>query len=319
MDAKPRLLDQLRERLRARHYSYRTEQSYCHWVRRFILFNGKRHPMEMGGAEVEAFLSDLATAHDVAAATQAQALAAILFLYKEVIGQPLPWLEGIVRAKRPTRLPTVLTADEARRVLGYLKGPYWLMASLMYGGGLRLMETLRLRVKEVEFEYRQIIVRDGKGGKDRVTILPEAVVTPLKDHLLWVKSQHEIAIAAGYGGVELPDALERKFPRAHLELGWQYVFPAEGPSTDKRTGVWRRHHVFETSVQRAVKDAMRKAGILKHASCHTFRHCFATHLLERGYDIRTVQELMGHKDVATTQIYTHVMKRGAGAVKSPLD
>jgi integron integrase len=319
MDAKPKLLEQLRERIRARHYSYRTEKTYCHWVRRFILFHGKRHPAEMGGPEVEAFLSHLATEHDVAAATQAQALAAILFLYKNVLDQPLPWLDNVVRAKRPTRLPTVLSVEEARRVLGHLKGHYWLMGSLMYGAGLRLMECLRLRVKDVDFGYRQVIVRDGKGGKDRTTILPDTLVVPLQDHLLWVKRQHEIAIEAGYGGVELPDALERKYPRAHLEFGWQYVFPAEGPSTDKRTGAWRRHHVFDTTVQRAVKDAMSKAGIVKHASCHTFRHCFATHLLERGYDIRTVQELMGHRDVATTQIYTHVMKRGAGAVKSPLD
>lgn len=319
MDAKPRLLEQLSERIRARHYSPRTERQYAIWVRRFVHFHGKRHPTEMGGPEVEAFLTYLAVERDVAAATQAQALAAILFLYKEVLRVELPWLDNIVRAKRPQRLPTVLSQDEARRVLGELKGHHWMMAALMYGGGLRLLETLRLRVKDLDFEYRQIMVRDGKGAKDRVTILPEMVIEPLKVQLLWVKRQHEIAIQAGYAGVFLPDALARKYPNAQFEFGWQYVFPAGGPSESKHTGARRRHHIFETSVQRAVKDAMRKAGVIKQASCHTFRHCFATHLLERGYDIRTVQELMGHKDVTTTQIYTHVMKRGAGAVKSPLD
>jgi integron integrase len=319
MDDKPRLLDLVRERIRTLHYSYRTEKTYCGWIARFIRFHGLRHPETMGAPEVEAFLTHLATERDVSASTQGQALAAILFLYKQVLGQELPWLDGVTRARRSHHLPVVLTAEEVRRVLGHLDGQYALMAGLMYGSGLRLMETLRLRVQDIEFDYRQVLVRNGKGSKDRVTVLPDNLIDPLRAHLAQVLVRQESALREGYGGVELPDALERKYPRAHVEWGWQYVFPAAKPSTCKRTGAWRRHHVFDETVQRQIKAAMRKAGITKRASCHTFRHCFATHLLEKGYDIRTVQELMGHRDVATTQIYTHVMQRGASAVRSPLD
>jgi integron integrase len=319
MDAKPRLLDTVRERLRTRHYSYRTEQQYVQWIRRFILFHGKRHPSGLGGPEVEAFLNHLANRRQVSASTQNQALAALLFLYREVLGVKLPWLDGVVRAKPSQHLPVVLTADEVRRVLRRLDGVFWLIASLLYGSGLRLSEALRLRVKDLDFEYRQIIVRDGKGAKDRVTVLPEQLLSPLQRQLALVREAHEDAMRRGHGGVELPFAIDRKYPHALRELGWQYVFPAAQPSRDPRSGAWRRHHVHEDTVQRHVRAAVRAAGIDKPASCHTFRHCFATHLLERGQDIRTVQELLGHKDVATTQIYTHVMRRGAGAVRSPLD
>jgi integron integrase len=319
MDAKPRLLDMLRERLRMRHYSYRTEQQYVHWARRFILFHGKRHPAELAGPDVEAFLNHLANRRRVSASTQNQALAALLFLYREVLGTRLPWLDGIVRARRPQHLPVVLSSTEVHRVLAQMEGVYWLIASLLYGSGLRLSEALCLRVKDLDFEYRQIVVRDGKGGKDRVTMLPEGLVAPLQRHLLRVRDTHDCAVAAGYGGVELPFAIGHKYPTASLDWSWQYVFPAARPSRDPRSGTWRRHHVLDDTVQRHVRTAIRAASVNKPASCHTFRHCFATHLLESGYDIRTVQELMGHKDVATTQIYTHVMQRGAGAVRSPLD
>jgi integron integrase len=319
MDAKPRLLDQVRDRIRLKHYSYRTELQYVGWIKRFILFHGKRHPTELGGPEVEAFLSHLATDRDVAAATQNQALAAILFLYKHVLGVELPWLDGVVRAKRPQRLPVVLSRDEVRSVLSHLTGTPWLVAGLLYGSGLRLLEALRLRVKDVDLEHPQITVRDGKGGKDRVTVLPAGLLEPLSVHLAKVRSQHEEALRLDYAGVELPFALARKYPRAHLEWGWQYVFPAPHPSRDPRSGAWRRHHLFPDIVQRQVRQAVHRAGITKPASCHTFRHCFATHLLESGYDIRTVQELLGHSDVKTTMIYTHVLNRGGRGVRSPLD
>jgi integron integrase len=319
MDARPRLLDQVRDHLRTLHYSYRTEQQYLFWVRRFILFHGKRHPAEMAAAEVEAFLTHLAVDRQVSASTQNQALAALLFLYQKVLRVELPWLDGIVRAKQSRFLPVVLTPGEAREILSHLQGEYWLIASLLYGAGLRLREALTVRIKDVHFEYRQLMVRSGKGGKDRSAILPDTLIDPLRQHLATVKARHEAAIRGGFGGVELPHALERKYPNAHLEWGWQYVFPARRPSRDPRSGAWRRHHVFPETVQRHVKEAVRAAGIAKPASCHTFRHSFATHLLERGYDIRTVQELLGHKDVKTTQIYTHVMRRGANAVQSPLD
>lgn len=321
MDAKPKLLDVVRNRLRARHFSIRTEDTYLGWIRRFIRFHHMRHPAEMGRVEVEAFLTHLAVDGKVAASTQNQALSSLLFLYKEVLELDIGWLSDVVRARRPERLPVVLSADEVRRVMAHLEGIHHLMVSLMYGSGLRLMEVLRLRVKDVDFEYRQITVRDGKGGKDRVTVLPDGVVDPLLRHIDQLKVRHDLELRTGGGGagVFMPDALDRKYPGAGRDWGWQWVFPSARLSVDPRSGVERRHHVHETSLQRAVKTAMRKAGVTKHASCHTFRHCFATHLLERGYDIRTVQELMGHKDVATTQIYTHVMKRGAGAVKSPLD
>ena len=314
-----RLLDQLRHQIRLRHYSLRTEQAYVGWVRRFIIFHGKRHPSLMGAAEVEAFLSHLASERNVAAATQGQALSAVLFLYKSVLKIELPWLQNVVRATRPRRLPVVLTQAEARAVIGHLKGVHWLIAGLLYGSGLRVLEALRLRVKDIDLATQQLTVRDGKGGKDRVTVLPAMLVAPLTVHLARVGEQHELAMAKGFGGVELPYALERKYPRARQDWGWQYVFPAATPTIDPRSGVRRRTHMVEESVQRAVRAAVQQAGLLKPASPHTFRHSFATHLLEAGYDIRTVQELLGHKDVSTTQIYTHVMQKGANAVRSPLD
>jgi integron integrase len=317
--AGPRLLDQVREAIRVRHYSYRTEQQYVAWIRRYIHFHGKRHPRSLGGPEVSAFLTHLAANRNVAAATQNQALAALLFLYKNVLGNELPWLDQIVRSKRPRRIPVVLSRAEVREVLGRLTGRYWLVVSLLYGSGLRLLEALHLRVKDVDLERRTLIVRDAKGQKDRVTVLPDSLVEPLRKQLQWVRTGHERAIASGFGGVELPFALQRKYPRAHLDFGWQYVFPADRPSRDPRSGAWRRHHLYEDSVQRQVRAAIRAAGIDKPASCHTFRHSFATHLLESGYDIRTLQELLGHSDVRTTQIYTHVLNRGGRGVRSPMD
>ena len=316
---RPRLLDQVRDAIRRRHYSYRTEETYAHWIKRFIFFHGKRHPAEMGEPEVTAFLNHLAREGGVASSTQNQALAAVLFLDREVLGRNLGWLEGLEWAKRPARVPTVLTVSEAHRLLGRLHGTKWLMASLLYGAGLRLRECLKLRVKDVDFEYRQIVVRDGKGAKDRVTILPAAVIEPLREHLVRVKLQHDSDIAAGTGEVELPDALRRKYPRAAYEWGWKFVFPSHRLSRDPRSGALRRHHVYENYLIRGVKQAAREAGLAKHVSCHTLRHSFATHLLERGYDIRTVQELLGHADVSTTMIYTHVLNKGGRGVKSPLD
>jgi integron integrase len=317
--ARPRLLDQVRNAIRRRHYSYRTEESYADWIKRFIRFRGKRHPREKGEPEVTAFLNHLARDRQVAAATQNPALAALLFLYKEVLATPLAWLDGLERAKRPARLPSVLTGGEAQQLLSQLEGTKWLMASLLYGAGLRLRECLKLRVKDVEFEYRQLIVRDGKGAKDRVTMLPEAVIASLKEHLVRVRALHEKDVAAGYGEVELPDALNAKYPRAAREWGWKFVFPSRKLSADPRTGVVRRHRVYENFLIRGVKEAARGAGIVKHVSCHTLRHSFATHLLENGYDIRTVQELLGHASVETTTIYTHVMNKGGRGVRSPLD
>jgi len=314
-----RLLDELRRQVRLRHYSYRTEQAYVGWVRRYVVFHGRRHPSELGAAEVESFLSHLASVRNVASATQAQAMSAVLFLYKAVLKVELPWLENVVRPTRPRRLPVVLTPAETRNVIGHLHGVPWLVVSLLYGSGLRVLEALRLRAKDVDFAIRQLTVRDGKGGKDRVTMLPESLVAPLTVHLERVREQHALAIAGGYGGVELPHALQRKYPSAHLDWGWQYVFPAPGATLDPRARVRRRPHLSEESIQRAVRGAVHRAGLLKPASPHTFRHSFATHLLEAGYDIRTVQELLGHRDVSTTQIYTHVMQKGANAVRSPLD
>lgn len=319
MDARPRLLDLVRAKIRAKHYSYRTEQQYVAWIRRFILYNDKRHPAEMSGPEVERYLTYLAMERQVTASTQNQALAAILFLYKQVLAVELPWLDNVVRARTPQRVPVVLARQEVQALLAELDGQFHLVAQLLYGSGLRLMEALRLRVKDVDFEYAQVVVRDGKGQKDRVTILPDGVVAPLRDHLRRAHAQHEHALQRGFGGVDLPYALAAKYPSATTDWGWQYVFPAARPSRDPRSGAVRRHHLHETSVQRAVRTAARRIGVLKPVGPHTLRHCFATHLLERGYDIRTVQELMGHADVRTTQIYTHVMKKGASAVKSPLD
>jgi len=319
MYAKPRLLDAVRESLRVRHYSYRTEQQYVGWIRRFIRFHGLQHPRTLGGDAVESFLTHLAVRREVAPATQAQALAAVLFLYKHVMNVDLPWINNVVRATRPKRLPVVLSRDEARRVLAKLEGTCRIVAGLLYGSGLRLMEAVRLRVKDVDLARRVLLIRDGKGMKDRVTILPETMVDVMQRQLDIVRAAHAAARDSGFGGVELPYALARKYPRGHLDLAWQYVFPASKPSRDPRTGVWRRHHIYEDTVQRKVKMALRAAGIDKPASCHTFRHCFATHLLESGADIRTVQELMGHASVKTTQIYTHVLSRGGIAARSPLD
>lgn len=316
---KPRLLEQVRQSLRLRHYSYRTEEQYLGWIRRFILFHHKRHPDSMGAAEVEAFLSDLAVRGEVAAATQNQALAALIYLYRHVLDQELPWLNEIVRARRPRRVPLVLSREETRAVLAQLPGVHWLIGTLLYGGGLRLMECLRLRVQDIDFSYSRITVRNGKGGKDRMTILPALIVPPLRAHLQAMEERHRAAVRDGYGGVELPLSIAHKRPAAALEWAWQYVFPALRASQDPRTGVSRRHHVMEDSVQRQMRAAVRRAGINKAASCHTLRHCFATHLLERGYDIRTVQELMGHANVSTTQLYTHVLQKGANAVASPAD
>ncbi|MBI3939031.1 MAG: integron integrase [Betaproteobacteria bacterium] len=316
---RPRLLDQVRGAIRRLHYSRRTEESYIHWIKRFIYFSGKRHPATLGESEVTAFLNHLATERRVAAATQNQALSALLFLYREGLGRELPWLDGLVRAKRPARLPVVLTREEVGRLLGALEGTRWLMASLLYGAGLRLVECLRLRVKDIDFGYRQVLVRDGKGQKDRVTMLPGKLAEPLRRHLERVRRLHQRDLLGGYGEVHLPYALARKYPRAGADWAWQYVFPSKNRSADPEDGVIRRHHLDESVLQRAVKEAVRAAGIAKHVSCHTLRHAFATHLLEAGYDIRTVQELLGHADVSTTMIYTHVLNKGGRGVRSPLD
>ncbi|MBK7023794.1 MAG: integron integrase [Sulfuritalea sp.] len=315
----PKLLDRVRDRIRRKGYSIRTEKSYAHWIKRFILFNDKRHPQEMGAAEVEAFLTSLAVDRDVAAATQNLALSAILFLYREVLEMPLPWLDGIERAKKPARLPTVLSAAEVGAVLARLDGTTGLMLRLLYGTGMRLMECVRLRVKDVDFAARQITVRDGKGGKDRVTMLPDALAGLLRAHLAVVKAQHAADLAQGLGSVWLPDALARKYPNAATAWGWQYVFPARSISVDPRGGERRRHHVDEKLLQRAIRRAAGEAGIVKPVSPHVLRHSFATHLLQSGYDIRTVQELLGHSDVSTTMIYTHVLNKGGRGVVSPLD
>jgi integron integrase len=316
---KLKLLEQVSEVMRFKHYSLRTERTYQEWIKRYIFFHGKRHPREMGAFEVERFLSDLATRCKVAASTQNQAFNALLFLYREVLHQELGELGQVERAKRPERLPVVLTRGEVDRLLAGMSGTFQLMAKLLYGTGLRLMECVRLRVKDVDFEQNQITVREGKGFKDRVSMLPGGIKEPLAEHLKRVKLLHEQDLAAGQGRVYLPYALSQKYPAADREWSWQYVFPAASLSRDPRGGAVRRHHVGEQGLQRAVKDAVRLAGIAKPASCHSLRHSFATHLLEAGYDIRTVQDLLGHKDVSTTQIYTHVMARPGLGVRSPLD
>lgn len=316
---RPRLLDQLRARVRRLGLAIRTEEVYVAWARRFILANGKRHPAEMGAAEVEAFLTLLATRDNVSASTQNQALSALLFLYREVLGQQLPWMEDIRRAKRTERLPIVLSREEVAVVLGGMSGVTWLMASLLYGAGLRLMECLRLRVQDVDFVRREIMVRHGKGGKDRRTMLPGISIEAMQVQLSHALRVHEMDLAAGFGAVWLPNALARKYPNAQREWCWQYVFPSMQRSVDPRDGVERRHHLDEGVLQRAVKLAVRRAGIDKPATCHTLRHSFATHLLESGSDIRTIQELLGHSDVSTTMIYTHVLNRGGSGVVSPLD
>jgi integron integrase len=316
---RPGLLQVVRERIRARHYSLRTEQAYVRWIWRFVQFHGRRHPRELGAAEVEAFLSHLAVAGRVAAGTQNQALAALLFLYREVLGQALPWLDNVVRAKRPVRVPTVLARDEVQALLRHLDGTPWLLASLLYGTGLRLMEGLRLRVKDVDFARNEITVRAGKGAKDRRTVLPASLVEPLQRQIERALAWHRADLDAGFGAVWLPHALARKYPGAPREPGWQYVFPASRRSRDPRDGVERRHHLDDAVFSRALRRARLAAGLAKPVTAHTLRHSFATHLLEAGYDIRTVQELLGHEDVSTTQIYTHVLNRGARAVRSPLD
>jgi integron integrase len=315
----PRLLDQVRERMRRLGLAKRTEQAYVTWIRRFIIANGKRHPAQMGGAEVEAFLTALAVRGRVAASTQNQALAALLFLYREVLGVDLPWMANIRRAKRPERVPVVLTREEVAAVLGEMSGVSWLVASLLYGSGLRLLEGLRLRIKDLDFTRCEITVRNGKGAKDRRTMLPTSLHESLRMQLGEAQRIHQRDLRAGHGAVWLPDALERKYPHSAKDWRWQYVFPASQRAADPRSGAEYRHHLHETVVQRAVVRAVRVAGIDKHATCHTLRHSFATHLLEDGYDIRTVQELLGHTDVRTTQIYTHVLNRGGHAVRSPLD
>jgi integron integrase len=316
---KPRLLEQVRDAIRARHYSRRTEKSYVAWIRRYILFHDKRHPAEMGAEEIRRFLTALAVDRKVAASTQNQALSALLFLYQVVLEQEVPWIDSVVRAKSTHRLPVVLTRDEVRAVLGRLHGVPHLMAMLLYGAGLRLLECARLRVKDVDIASSQITVRSGKGDRDRVTVLPAAVKPDLIRHLERVRKQHLADLQRGAGWVEMPDALARKYPTAGREWAWQWVFPATRFYVDRLTGQRRRHHLHESVIQRAVKEAVRASGVAKPASCHTFRHSFATHLLEDGYDIRTVQELLGHRDVATTMIYTHVLNRGPAAVRSPAD
>ena len=315
---KSKLLDELRNELRAKHYSKRTEESYATWIKRFILFHNKKHPKLMGADEINRYLKYLAVNKEVSASTQNIALCAIIFLYKHVIKKEIEKFD-LIRAKKPKRLPVVFSRKEIKDILKNLSGSHLLMANLLYGSGLRLMECLRLRVKDIDFEYNNIMVRGGKGKKDRVTVLPDILKGKLKQHLLKVEKLHQKDLNNGYGGVYLPYALEKKYPNANKELGWQYIFPASQLSIDKRTGIKRRHHIDESVLQRAVRVAIKKAGIKKPGSCHTFRHSFATHLLENGYDIRTVQDLLGHESLNTTMIYTHVMKRGGMGVKSPAD
>ena len=315
----PKLLDQVCQAIRTRHYSYRTEEAYVGWIRRFILFHDRRDPGEMGAAEVSRFLTSLAVDRGVAASTQNQALAAILFLYKDVLDRDPGWLDDVVRAKRPQRLPVVLTRQEVHNVLAALDGVSWIMGMLLYGSGLRLLECLRLRVQDVDFGRPELLVRGGKGDKDRVTMLPCAVVPRLSAHFERVCKLHAADLAEGFGRVALPDALTRKYPFADREWGWQWIFPASTISADPRTGEPHRHHLHESVPQRAIREARRRVGIAKPVGPHTLRHCFATHLLESGYDIRTVQELLGHSDVKTTMLYTHVLNRGGRGVQSPAD
>lgn len=315
----PRLLDQVRAAIRVRGYSRRTETAYVGWIRRFVRFHGLRHPRELGEADVSRFLTYLAVERKVSASTQNQALSALLFLYRNVLKQELKWLDDVVRARRPARLPVVLSRTEVNAILVHLEGTPLLMASLLYGAGLRVLECARLRVKDVDLDRREIVVRDGKGRKDRVTLLPESLGSPLQEHIERVRRQHQRDLGRGLGSVELPTAIERKYPRAAWEWGWQWTFPATRWYRDPVTGRRRRHHLHESVLQRAVKSAVRAADLTKPATCHTFRHSFATHLLEDGYDIRTIQELLGHRDVSTTMIYTHVLNRGGRGVRSPLD
>jgi integron integrase len=316
---KKKLLDQLREALRSRHYSRRTEQTYCHWVKRYIFFHNVRHPGEMAELEMNQFLTHLAVKEHVSASTQNQALSALLFLYRYVIGREVGDLGQVIRARKPTRLPVVMTRDEVKAVMANLTGDKWLMAALIYGAGLRLMECLRLRVQDIDFSRNEVLVRDGKGAKDRITMLPESLKKPLREHLQRVRMIHEKDLSGGWGRVLMPNALDRKYPNSPVEWRWQWVFPQENRWINTQTGQEGRHHVDESILQKAFKDAVRKADIVKRETCHTLRHSFATHLLEDGHDIRTIQELLGHKDVRTTMIYTHVLNRGGHGVRSPVD
>lgn len=316
---KPKLLEQVRQAIRTRHYSYMTEKAYVGWIKRFIFFHNKRHPAEMGEAEIAQFLSALAQERHVSASTQNQALNALLFLYHEILGKEIGYIGGVVRAKRPIRLPVVLSRQEVKAILSSLSGIEWIMVTLLYGAGLRLMECMRLRVKDIDLTVNQITVRSGKGDKDRRTMLPLSVKDALHKHLEWVRARYKRDLESGFDGVSLPYALERKYPNAAKEWGWQWVFPASKLYVDRVTGAKKKHHLHESVLQKTVKDAVRNTGISKPAMCHTFRHSFATHLLEDGYDICTVQELLGHKDVSTTMVYTHVLNRGGRGISSPAD
>lgn len=316
---KPKLLTQVRNILRMKHYSYRTEKTYIHWIKRFIFFNNKRHPDLLGEKEINAFLSHLAVKEQVSASTQDLALNSIVFLYKQVLQKDMGDFGAFIRAKKPKHIPVVLTQNEVKLILSHIHGVAWLMVSLLYGSGLRHIECLRLRVKDIDFGYHQIIVRDGKGSKDRVTVLPEKLIKPLSLQLNKAKLLHQEDLENGFGSVALPDSLSKKYPNAPYEWKWQYVFPSVKLSIDPRSGVKRRHHLHQTLLPRKIRKAAQKAHVNKRITTHTFRHSFATHLLENGYDIRTVQELLGHKDVRTTMIYTHVLNRGGRGVKSPLD
>jgi integron integrase len=315
----PKLLERVRDAIRVRHLSLRTEKAYLYWIRQYILFHGKRHPQEMAEPEINAFLTHLAVGKGVSPSTQTQALCALLFLYRNLLDREVGELDGLVRARRRRKLPVVLTREEVKSALVHLRGADHLFMALLYGTGMRLMEGLRLRVKDIDFSLNQVLIRDGKGAKDRVTMLPASLKQALSDHLKTVKKVHDQDLRAGHGSVHLPYALARKYPRAATEWGWQYVFPAPELSTDPRSGASRRHHLHERGIQRAFRDAVRKAGIVKPATPHTLRHSFATHLLVGGYDIRTVQELLGHQSVKTTMIYTHVLNRGGQGVQSPVD
>jgi integron integrase len=317
--SEPRLLDRVRAEIRARHYSPRTEKAYVGWIRRFIVFHGMRHPDTLDARQVADYLSHLASQRHVSASTQNQAFSALLFLYREVLQRNLEGLDGVVRARRPQRLPLVLAPSEVKAVLDHMQGVPRLMAWLLYGGGLRVLECCRLRVKDVHFERGALTVRDGKGQKDRETVLPARMFEPLRSHLERMRRQHQADLARQAGSVALPHALDRKYPSAHREWAWQWVFPASRIRRSAETGRWQRHHIHESVLQRELAVAVRVSGVAKPATCHTLRHSFATHLLQNGYDIRTIQELMGHSDVSTTMIYTHVINRGALGVKSPLD
>jgi integron integrase len=316
---KPKLLDQVRAVMRTQHYSYRTEKTYIEWILRYIRFHGITHPAEMGAAEVQAFLSHLAVEGNVSASTQNQALHALLFLYKKVLKMDLPWLEQFTPAKKSSHVPVVLTKEEVKIILGELKDTNWLVANLLYGAGLRLIEALRLRVKDLDFGFKQIVVRNGKGGKDRFTVLPTSLIEPLQKQLLTAQKLHEQDLRHGLGKVEMPFALVRKYPNADTEWAWQYVFPSKSLSKNPRSGAKGRHHVSPSSLQKAFKNSLRKSRITKNASPHTLRHSFATHLLQDGYDIRTIQDLLGHKELSTTMIYTHVLNQHRLGVKSPVD